>query len=113
MALTQSQADFISIHFYPKNEEEFKADLQSVEFAQLKFALERSNKTLLCTEFGVFKAAYPDAVEALKWAARLQHLILENGFKGCLFWQYDTEEQPGLWSAIEGDRAILQELTGR
>ena len=110
LAMTRSKADFISIHFYPKDAEEYRAELKSVEFDVLKAEAVRTGKTLVCTEFGAFKNVHKDATATARWLAELRRLILGSGFAGCLHWQYDTKEQPRLWNAVENDGLILKAL---
>jgi len=111
LALTRSQADYISIHLYPRDANEFRLKLDSVEFEELKNAATSQGKGLWCTEFGVNRKATPDPVRAAAWAKELQQLIIANGFAACLFWQYDTAEQPDWWSATADHSRILRALT--
>jgi len=110
LALTRSQADYVSIHLYPRDANEFRLKLDSVEFEELKNAAANQGKGLWCTEFGVNKKATPDPVRAAAWAKELQQLIIDNGFAGCLFWQYDTAEQPQWWTATADHSRILTAL---
>jgi endo-1,4-beta-mannosidase len=110
LALTLSETDYIGIHLYPANAEEFHAKLRSVEFEELKKTAARRGKKLLCTEFGVWKKDFQDQAGATQWAAGLQQLIIDAGFEASLFWQHDTLEQPKLWPATKDSSRILSAL---
>lgn len=111
LALAASKADIISVHFYPADEREFQAELKSIEFDAFRAAALRRGKTLMCTEFGAFKKPHAQAEPAAAWLVRLRQMILDQGFAGCVLWQYDTHEQPELWNAMENDGGILRALS--
>lgn len=110
LALARSKADFIDLHFYAENGTVWERDLRSVEFEELRRVAREHGKPLFVGEFGAFKSAFPSVEPAAAWMGAWSEQFAPRGFAGWLYWTYDTDEQPELWNACEGQRAVYDRL---
>lgn len=101
-ALTHwSRLSFLDVHTYPMAEYALADDLASLEWSTLAFP-----RPIVMGEFGAFKSQFPSVVGA---AFRMRDHQIEScsfGFRGWLFWTYDSAEQPELWNALDERGAI-------
>ncbi len=111
LALAKSQLSYLDIHLYPHGPKDMKQDLKSIEFDAVRKACRKAGKPLLMGEFGAFKHSYPSVKLAAD--AMIKHVreAREAGFAGFLYWTYDTDEQPRIWSAKAEDGRILKALS--
>jgi hypothetical protein len=111
LAMTRSQTDMIDVHFYPGSLEQYRRDLESIEFEKLQQAARAAGKPLITGEFGLFKAQFQDDFDAgcrflqQEWLPQLR-----RDWDGWLYWTYDTHEQPRLWNAADHESAIFKIL---
>ncbi len=110
LALARSKVDFIDLHFYAENETVWAHDLRSVEFEELMRVARAQGKPLFVGEFGAFKSKFPSVETAVEWVGTWSGQFAARGFAGWLYWTYDTDEQPELWNACEGQRAVYLRL---
>ncbi len=113
LAILNSKADFLDLHFYSADAEAWQRDLASVEFEQVKRLAGELGKPIIVGEFGAFKRPFPTVEPAAAWMGTWAAMLVENGFVGWLHWTYDTHEQSEqLWHACDGQDAIYRALKG-
>ncbi len=111
LAILDSKADYLDLHFYPANADEFERDLVSIEFEAVRGIARERGKPILVGEFGVFKRPHPELDDAAAWAATLARRFRQLGLAGWLYWTYDTHEQSDeLWYACERSHTIYRRL---
>ncbi len=110
-ALLRSKADIIDLHFYSDSDDALAKDLASVEHEELLKRLhETPGKALLVGEFGAFKSRFPELPAAAQWMSVLAAKFPALGFRGWLYWTYDTDEQEELWNGRSGNDVIYRVL---
>ena len=110
-ALLRSSADVIDIHLYCPNAADLEQDLRSIEYEQLTTSLkEHPGKALLVGEFGVFKRRHADLGPAAAWMSDLARRLPGLGFRGWVYWTYDTGSQARLWNAMSERGVIFRAL---
>ncbi len=101
-ALYDSNLDLIDIHQYPLGTSyDLTLDLNSAEIGLLG-----KDKPRLVGEFGALKYSYPNLDQAAAMLRSHLAAICNFGFKGALFWTWDTDEQTALWNALAGGGKI-------
>jgi hypothetical protein len=112
LALAKSSIDFLDIHLYAAEdvEESMRKDLESVEYPEVKRECQKLGKPIIMGEFGAFKERFPDLAEAAKAMQKQAELSSELGFKGWIYWTYDSDEQTRLWNAKSKSGVILNAL---
>ncbi len=110
LALARSKADFIDLHFYAEDGKAWERDLRSVEFDEFRRVSREFGKPLFVGEFGAFKSTFKTVESAAAWMGTWSAQFVPRGFAGWLYWTYDTDEQPELWNACEGQRAVYERL---
>ncbi|MCL5269118.1 MAG: glycoside hydrolase family 5 protein, partial [bacterium] len=111
VAFTGTSLDYLDVHFYPPNAEQFANDLKSIEFDKLRPAAAAAGKPLIVGEFGVFKSFYKEQGPAIDWMRELLGKIRANGFTGWLYWTYECKMQPEIWHARDVNDNMLRMLT--
>lgn len=96
--------DYIDIHLYNGDSAtwDIAADLESSAFA----ALERTVKPIIMGEFGAFTFAWPDLTSAAFGMREQRAAAYGLGFRGALFWTWDSYIQTTLWHALDSNGAI-------
>ena len=113
LALAKTSIDFLDIHLYAEQDIQASLgkNLDSVEFPRVKDECLRQGKPLIMGEFGAFKERFPTIEEAASAMKTQAELARDLGFRGWLFWTYDTEEQERLWNAKSEDGQIFHALS--
>ncbi len=117
--------DFLDIHYYRRNVklslvDDFHAQMRSSLFYSLAMAKIRMSKPLIMGEFGAFRKggntgdfyyACGDLSKVVPQMVETRDLALAMGFKGFLFWTYDTQEQNDMYNAVEQGGVLFKALT--
>jgi hypothetical protein len=113
LAILNSKADFLDLHFYAADAQAWQRDLASVEFDRVRHLATELGKPMIVGEFGAFKHAFPTVEPAAAWMGKWAAMFAESGFAGWLHWTYDTHEQSDqIWHACDGQDAIYRSLKG-
>jgi len=96
--------DFLDIHFYRARREEtveeaFRRDLESTGFFEPQMKEVRKSRPIILGEFGAFDFVEETFGEAVDNMVLVRDLAHDHGFRGMLFWTYDTLEQLHLYHA--------------
>ena len=94
-----STIDFVDLHMY--------TGFRTTESEIASFGyIQDSVKPVLLGEFGSYKFKSTSVLEAAAAVKELQIATCRIGFKGWLFWTWDTEEQPEIYSMAESGGAV-------
>ncbi len=100
LAVAQSKASYLDIHFYVGSMADLDKDLISIEWPQVSDACKKKGLPVIMGEFGAIKPLVPAFEPAPKLMADQARRMLELGFQGFLYWTYDNDEQNDiLWHA--------------
>jgi hypothetical protein len=116
--------DFLDIHYYRRNVkrdlvDDFHRQMRSSLFYSSAMVRTRMSKPLIMGEFGAFRKgeskedfyyAYGSLSEVTQEMATVRDLALAMGFKGFLFWTYDTQEQKEMYNAAEQGGMLIKAL---
>ncbi|MEA2068092.1 MAG: hypothetical protein U9P12_02715, partial [Verrucomicrobiota bacterium] len=103
-ALAGSRLDYLDLHVYLHRVGEssvaakMEETLSSVDFDGLVEAAAAAGKPLIMGEFAAFKEKNRSPVQQADDVRQQIHLGWEKGFRGFMYWTYDTDEQPKIWN---------------
>lgn len=116
-ALTRSQLDYLDLHIYLHRigessvAEKLDETLKSVDISGLFKSAKKAGMPMIIGEFAAFK----DAERTLDQQAADVHqqmvLCRELGFKGFMYWTYDTDEQPDIHNLKMNDGRMLHVMS--
>jgi endo-1,4-beta-mannosidase len=113
--LARSNLDFLDIHLYHTTSDSLafsvKQNLVSVNYYLDEVKAIRKTKPFILGEFGSFKHVDADVEEALVTVGQIRDIAMKDGFKGYLYWTFDTFEQKDMYNAMYGDGLIYQTMS--
>lgn len=113
--LGRSDLDFLDIHLYHTTSDSLafsvKQNLVSVNYYLDEVKALRKSKPFILGEFGSFKHVDADVEEALVTVGQIRDIAMKDGFKGYLYWTFDTFEQKDMYNAMYGDGRIYTQMS--
>ena len=115
-ALAKSRLDYLDLHVYLHRvgessvAEKMEETLSSVDFDGLVEAAATAGKPLIMGEFAAFKDRARPLAQQTKDIRRQILLGWEKGFRGFMYWTYDTDEQPKIWNLKMNDSRMLHTM---
>lgn len=115
-ALADSRLDYLDLHVYLHRigessvAEKMEETLSSVDFTGLVEAAASAGKPLIMGEFAAFKDKTRSPAQQADDVRQQIILGWEKGFKGFMYWTYDTDEQPKIWNLKMDDGRMLRAL---
>ncbi|MFB6202529.1 MAG: cellulase family glycosylhydrolase [Halorhabdus sp.] len=111
LALAESAASYLDVHLYTAYPGTLSANLESIEFEQVRTRAGERGLPLLMGEFGAFTNEYLDRETAASAMVERWRQVHERGFAGYAYWTYKDNGQP-LYGATSGEGQIFEALAG-
>lgn len=115
-ALAGSRLDYLDLHVYLHGVGEssvaakMEETLSSVDFDGLVKAAAAAGKPLIMGEFAAFKEKNRSPAQQADNVRRQILLGWEKGFRGFMYWTYDTDEQPKIWNLKMDNGRMLRAM---
>ena len=115
-ALAGSRLDYLDLHVYLHRVAETSVSakmdetLSSVDFVGLVAEASKHRKPLIMGEFAAFKNEARSPAQQAEDVRRQILLGWEKGFRGFMYWTYDTDEQPRIWNLKMDDGRMLRAM---